>query len=87
MIGLNIRVTKKNQLNHPNPAICDYFYNRFFEIIATSRVIAPLQDGEESPDSAEQCTGEEPGVLVKAGATDSATENYCLLPLPWRGLG
>jgi len=36
--------------------------HRFFDIIATSRVIAPSYDGEESPDSAEQCTGEEPGV-------------------------
>jgi len=55
---------------------------RFFEIIATGRVIAPRQDrGEESPDSAEQCTGEEPGVPVKSGATDSATENN-LNPVP-----
>jgi len=48
----------------------------FFEIIATSRVIASSRDEEESPDSIEQCTGEKPGAWVKTRATDSATENY-----------
>jgi hypothetical protein len=42
---------------------------------ATSRVIASFNKEEESPDSAEQCTGEEPGVSMKIGITDSATEN------------
>jgi hypothetical protein len=36
---------------------------------------------EESPDSSEQCTGEEPGIpllypVYNSGVTDSATENY-----------
>jgi hypothetical protein len=53
---------KKDQRNPHNPLIRDYFCICFFEIIATSRVIAPLQDGEESPDSIGQCTGEEPGI-------------------------
>jgi len=45
-----------------------------------------LPVGEESPDSTEQCTGEEPGSAT--AGTDSATENN-LTPKPlstrWRG--
>ncbi len=55
----------------------DYFvslYINLFEILATGQAIASrLRREEESPDSTEQCTGEEPG-LTSVG-TDSATEN------------
>jgi len=49
---------------------------------ATSQAIAPtLPVGEESPDSKEQCTGEEPGASINTeryvGVTESATENNC----------
>jgi hypothetical protein len=40
--GLITRLTKKNQRNSFNTVIRDYFCSRFFEIIATSRVIASL---------------------------------------------
>ncbi len=48
----------------------------FFKIWLQAR-LSPRQVGEESPDSKEQCTGEEPGVPMKIGITDSATENNC----------
>ena len=34
-------------------------------------------NAEESPDSTEQCTGEEPAVLPSGNMRDSATENNC----------
>jgi hypothetical protein len=40
--GLITHLIKKNQRNPFNPVIRDYFCTRFFEIIATSRVIASL---------------------------------------------
>ena len=46
--------------------------------ITTGRVIALLFCKEESPDSIEQCTGEEPGMDISSdelSVTDSATEN------------
>jgi hypothetical protein len=44
---------------------------------AANRAIAPAQTGEESLDSKEQCTGEEPaGPELVEGSGDSATENY-----------
>jgi hypothetical protein len=56
-----------------------YFCSRLFEIFATSRVIAfRYLRKEESPDSIEQCTGEEPGMDISSdevSVTDSATEN------------
>ncbi len=42
---------------------------------ATSQAIVLRLRRKESPDSTEQCTGEEPGVPVQTGITDSATEN------------
>ena len=48
-------------------------------LFATNRAIASaLPAGEESPDSKEHCTGEEPGSdpeLVEGKETESATEN------------
>jgi len=67
---------KKDQRNPHNPLIRDYFCICFFEIIATSRVIAlpPFGGGEESPDSTEQCTGEEPGPNCCVATCDTAEQ-------------
>ena len=65
-----------------------YISTKSFKLInfvtATSQAIVLMRIRKESPDSTEQCTGEEPGVhpeLVEGCATDCATENNCLLSL------
>lgn len=46
----------------------------------------PLRREEESPDSTEQCTGEQPGIPIIIGITESATENNCLFSLRKEGV-
>ena len=60
------------------------FVIRSFKFLLQAR-LSFRSIGKESPDSTEQCTGEEPGPDLSG--TDSATENNCLFPLLWRGLG
>ena len=60
------------------------FVIRSFKFLLQAR-LSFRSIGKESPDSIEQCTGEEPGPDLSG--TDSATENNCLLALLWRGLG
>jgi hypothetical protein len=74
-----IETTGDDSSNAAGYIIC-IFAIRFFEIFATSQAIASrLWREEESPDSTEQCTGEEPGSDLSE--TDSATENN-LTPQP-----
>ena len=56
-----------------------FILNSIFAI-TTNRVIVLLYWRKESPDSIGQCTGEEPGPVLKNTETDSATENNCLRP-------
>lgn len=60
-----------------------YLKPKAYFCIAVNSAIVPDYSGEESPDSTEQRTGEEPGVSKEA--TESATENnYPLTPrLEW----